>query len=190
MKRNSLIIILAILTIIGGIGLYAKNSGVFGPKVVLHADWVTKYDGVTQLYDDADLVIVGTVLDHIPWIVYGSSDTATPVVMTNYTFTVTNLIKGDIDTETVLVYMTGGSSEGHTYELTDSPLLENGDKQVLFLKKGYQNSYYVLGGPQGRFTVINDKVYSTSEYEENENPTTKHLQTKGMDLLEFLKQLE
>jgi hypothetical protein len=49
-------------------------------------------------------------------------------------------------------------------EVDDDPLLSTNTKMLLFLKKFGPNDYYSTGGPQGKFNVVDGKVYPVNAF--------------------------
>src|SRR5206468_4090189 len=59
------------------------------------------------------------------------------------------------------VAQTGGVIGNSKQEVRDDPLMEIGERVILFLNFDPQNGIYgTLGGPQGRLIVTNHLVYS------------------------------
>lgn len=58
------------------------------------------------------------------------------------------------------IYMTGGKIQDKIVEVKDDPLLNAGDKVLVFCKKNSDGTYHILGGPQGRLVYENGKFNS------------------------------
>jgi hypothetical protein len=106
---------------------------------------------VEDMPAEADFIIMGTV-------VYKSarwSDAREIMIYTDYTIQVEENIKGDKPSQIVMSFA-GGTVEGKTIYVTDTPVLKVGEKYILF---GYEKySVPVVGHEQGVFRVIHDSV--------------------------------
>jgi len=106
---------------------------------------------------NASAVVIGEVI--------GSSSYVTgrdcTLIFTRHTVSVKTGMKGLSAGTTVTVVQTGGVFGPSKQEVTDDPLMNVGDRAVLFLHLDPEgNVYGVLGGPQGRLQVENGLVYS------------------------------
>jgi len=140
--------------------------------VVGEASWPVYYESIGRLVDDADLVLMGTVTG----VVGTSEEVGEPmgdaiplIVSTHYSISVNQIFRRSIaSADEIIVTQTGGSAGDRIYETADDPLFAVGDTYLMFVREGgvdsiYDNQFVVLGGPQGRMVVEDDKVWSLSE---------------------------
>ncbi len=66
---------------------------------------------------------------------------------------------------------------GGVFEVSDDPLFEVGTTYLLFLEESRSAGvYFVAGGPQGRFLVVNEQATSLSRLY-----PARHVQDLGLD---------
>jgi len=132
------------------------------------------YKSFKEAYENADLVIVGTVTKVEYYLKPDSeqeieTSLGTIIPSTPITFSwlkVDSLIKGDNVIETVLVMQFGGKGylDIPVFIPEDPPLIV-GEKVLLFLIKNpftikYESEEHVYYGPFGRFEIIDNRVFS------------------------------
>ncbi|TWP32447.1 hypothetical protein [Leekyejoonella antrihumi] len=61
----------------------------------------------------------------------------------------------------ITVMQTGGQAAGVLSEATDDPLFTVGSRAVLFLDRSEKGTYFVSGGPTGRFNLDQNDQVST-----------------------------
>jgi hypothetical protein len=124
------------------------------------ASWAESYGNLEELSTAADLIAVGQVKGvlRVTGNVLGQA-TWGPIsrYYTEFAFSVHRVLKGHGSEEEILIHQTG--AEGKS-EISDDPLLETGDKYIVFLREYEPGKYCILGGPQGRFQIINGQVFS------------------------------
>ncbi|MBE0481460.1 MAG: hypothetical protein IBX68_10840 [Dehalococcoidia bacterium] len=113
--------------------------------------WARAYGGFEDLGGSADLIVLGTVGKAI-----AEEEAFEGVYFTVFSFDVHEVLKGK-EVQVILIDQTGAVGK---QELRDDPLLYPGDRYILFLREWEPDRYFVLGGPQGRFRVIDERVYS------------------------------
>jgi len=135
-------------------------GGIQKEPTLVEASWAKYYASIEDLSAEADLIVVGTVKG----VVEVTSNVLAmarwgPVIhyVTDFAFSVEQVLKGVQDVREVMIHQYGAAGE---QEVRDDPLLKQGDKYVLFLHEYETGKYYILGGPQGRFQIINAKVFS------------------------------
>ena len=89
----------------------------------------------------------------------------------------------------VNTFRTGGKIARKIEYIKSDPLLIKETYMVLFLKEYAPNKYYIMGGPQGRFCIQNNKVYSVGEIYSDASSTTKELHTNGVPTTQFYKEV-
>jgi len=77
-------------------------------------------------------------------------------IFTDYTIAVEQVIMGYTPDEIVITF-NGGTIGDRTILLMDSPLLQVGEKYVVFGQKGPKYRRPLLGPQKGVFRVVNDK---------------------------------
>lgn len=100
----------------------------------------------------ADFIIIGTVSDsESAW------DDQGIMINTHYTIDVNQNIKGETGHRIVMRFA-GGTVNGQTITVTHTPVLDVGEKYLIF---GYENNRYsvpVVGHEQGLFRIVSDKT--------------------------------
>jgi len=123
------------------------------PSSSIFVDWAYGYSNLTEMRKSADRVVEGVVV--------GSYVSGCAILVTHYTVKVGMTIKGNSGTSLITVAQTGGLKGGSEQEIRDDPLMQIGDRVILFLRFAPQMGIYgILGGPQGRLVVTNHLVYS------------------------------
>jgi hypothetical protein len=145
----------------------------------MHVSWAYNYRDFNELLSSSDLVAVGYVQDSKT-----IGDEKTYYLSTLYDFQITEVLHGKSDAQVIPIIQTGGINlSGKTIEVDDDPLMKKGDLLLLFLKKADTGYYFIQGGPQGRFVITEDGVYSIGEV------TGKNLNTalnaNGVSLADF-----
>lgn len=83
------------------------------------------------------------------------------VDLTIYTAEIRESLFGKKD-GTIRIVMTGmvDEKERKIYEIVDDPLMKLSDEFFVFAKSNEDGTYTILSGPQGRFEIIDNMVYS------------------------------
>jgi hypothetical protein len=120
------------------------------------AQWVG-YSSLKEMVGNADAIVVAKVDGCVK--VY-SHPKSKDLRLTNFGFVVEDSMKGTFsegERVTVDFLSSGLDSERH--------LMKADERYVLFLAfNQITESYFPVGGPQGRFQVIDDQVYSLDNY--------------------------
>jgi hypothetical protein len=122
------------------------------------ASWADSARSIPELIQHSDAVVRGAV-DQVAGTGYDSTSipNSKGVPFTEFSFKVTDWIRGT-GPDTIVLHQSGGPAEdGSTFELDDDPLFRVGESDVLFLKESPSGSYYVVAGPTGRF-LVSDKT--------------------------------
>jgi len=123
------------------------------PSSSMYVDWAYRYGNLTEMRNAADRVVDGVVV--------GSSTSGCELIFTYYTVKIIMTVKGNSDSSLITVAQTGGVIGNSTQEVRDDPLMQIGDRVILFLNFDPKNGIYgTLGGPQGRLIVTDHLVYS------------------------------
>jgi len=111
-----------------------------------------KYVPIEDMPAMADFVIMGTVIDSTSrW------DQRGVMIFTDYTIQVEKNISGD-SPPVVVMSFAGGTVGEKTIIVTDTPVLEKGEKYILFSYEQGKYSVPVVGHAQGIFRVVHDSV--------------------------------
>lgn len=94
-----------------------------------------------------------------------------PSVFTDYTVEVSDILRGELDSDTVSVRIQGGTANGMTTIAEEAPELEKGQTYLLYLyqpgRGGSYNTegdyYYITGVSQGVFALSSDTPLSAGK---------------------------
>ncbi len=142
-------------------------------------DWADYYADIAELCRAADLIAYGEIDRVIE--VHGTVGIGGHYY-TDFGLSVSQALKGNA-TEEAIIHQMGASGK---MVVIDDPLFQQGEKYVLFLHKCDSGVYYVLGGPQGRFKVVDDKVFSMDNIVPDEISVSPDLSYNGTELEDFL----
>ncbi|HSH38605.1 MAG TPA: hypothetical protein VK993_07450 [Chthoniobacterales bacterium] len=107
-----------------------------------------------ELVDQAQLIFQGTVSDtQSQWAGEGASRR----IVTYVTFNVEEAIKGEPGA-TYTLRMLGGTVDGQTMEVTDSPKFKVGDRDIVFVENNGSQFIPLVGIMHGRYRVQQDKA--------------------------------
>ena len=126
-------------------------------KIPLNASWSYNYESVNELADNCDLAAYVTITGMETDDKYKSYG----VDLTIYTAEIRESLFGKKD-GTIRIVMTGmvDEKERKIYEIVDDPLMKLSDEFFVFAKSNEDGTYTILSGPQGRFEIIDNMVYS------------------------------
>lgn len=152
--------IIALVTIAGFSGCAgspeAANPSSSANTVGMDASWAESYDNLTDLKAHSALAVEGSFTRII------DESKIKTVPITDFEFTVDEVIHDPAGTlkegTRITVRQTGGSVDGVLHQISDDPLFKISENAVLFLKEPEPGLFYVIGGPSGRFEVINGRV--------------------------------
>lgn len=151
-------------------------------KAVMNASWIYNYASVQELTENSDLIACICVKGMESYEDGG-------IVKTKYQAEVTQCIYGE-EQKTVEIVMTGGVMGKTLYEVADDPLMDSNDTFIIFARKNTNGTYTILSGPQGRFVLENDAVYSLNEANsevERANPYS-NIRVKNVQKDAFIRQ--
>ena len=150
-----------------------------------------KYENIQDLKKDAivDVIILGKVEAANPYKDYTTAKLGY-LITTDYTIKVEQAIKGGKKGQ-VQVHQTGGKLGDEYLRKPDEPEMKIGDRAVLFLHEFSDGSYYIVGGPQGKYLVIDNHVFNSAELSQYRDVRRlgENLKTRGIELDDFLNQL-
>ena len=129
------------------------------PRVVRYAaSWAQYCRSMKDLKGYSDIAVVGVVSEVSPAV----QAAADGLVFTTVTLTVASMPWSRVLTtpvpETVSYVQTGGTYQGVTYQIDDDPLVQVGDRVLMFFSEYSPGTYRVTGGPTGRFSVAGGVV--------------------------------
>lgn len=141
-------------------------------KIPLTASWSYNYGSVRELAESCDLAAYVKITGRDDDDKYKSIG----VNMTIYTAEIQESLFGQKE-GTIRIVMTGkiDDEEKKVYEIVDDPLMKSGDEFFVFARANENGTYTILSGPQGRFEIIDNKVYSlnvSNEQVAKNNPWT------------------
>lgn len=126
-------------------------------KISMSASWSYNYGNVEELFKSSDIIALVKI----------TGLESAPLNGMNFTIfdaKVEQLIAG-ADEEKIKIYMTGGIDDAQKkiYELDDDPLMQINDEFLIFAHQNQDGTYTILSGPQGRFEIKDNRVYSLNE---------------------------
>ena len=142
-------------------GILFLGTVTFGSQLHIHCDWAIAYDTISEIYEESDLVIRGTIRDSFQ--LFSLDPKKISRIKTTQFIGVKSIIKGECAPS---IYINQEGGRYHLFkvtELDDYPLYRMGEEYILFLRKIGDNKYISLGSPQGSYKVIDGKVYSVLE---------------------------
>jgi|WetSurMetagenome_2_1015567.scaffolds.fasta_scaffold184733_2 hypothetical protein len=129
-------------------------------KSSFSAMWASNYNSINELYSDTEvgLVAIGTISNVIGVFPLTTAEKENQPILsfTDFAFKIEASLKGSTNKE-IIIRQTGSYSSG---QLVDDPIFKLDEQYILFLHEFEPGKYFVKGGPQGRYKIINDKIYS------------------------------
>ncbi len=119
------------------------------------ASWAFYFDNIADLCTYSDVVAIG-VVDRVIEIVPPLTERG-HLYQTRWAFRVEKVLKGK-DTGELIVNQTGAPNQPGS-DIRDDPLFLPGERYLLFLREATSGIYFSFG-PQGRYMVWEDRVYS------------------------------
>jgi hypothetical protein len=156
------------------------------------ASWGHFYNNFREMFSDSfvDAVVFGEISRVVSVQIEPSPKAASGslhLAFTDFEFKIERTLKGK-EAGMIILHQTGAEGD---FEIHDDPLFKIGEKYVLFLHKYEEGKYFVTGGPQGRFKVIGDKVYSMNYALPPENYVPSvGLDTNAIDLGTFVDEVQ
>lgn len=159
MRRNKNMVVLGVLflSLILSACQYISNmesDEPTGSNTYSSASWDYEYSDISELVSASDLIGKVEVGD-----VYKEYE-VNGIPFTQYNLIVVKSIFNCEKGENIVLTMTGINNGEIKSEISDDTLLSKGDMILIFAKKSEDGTYYILGGPQGRFMYINGKLNS------------------------------
>lgn len=130
-----------------------------------------------ELVAQAQLIFQGTVTDtQSQWAGEGGSRR----IVTYVTFKVDEAIKGEPGAS-YTIRMLGGTVDGQTMEVTDSPKFKVGDRDIVFVENNGSQFIPLVGIMHGRYRVQQDKVTGKEVVITNSGRAVKNVAEIGKD---------
>ena len=130
-----------------------------------------------ELVGQAQVIFEGTVTDtKSQWAGEGASRR----IVTYVTFKVDEAIKGDAGASYTL-RMLGGTVDGQTMEVTDSPKFKVGDRDIVFVENNGSQFIPLVGIMHGRFRVQKDKATGREVVMSNAGHAVENVAMLGKD---------
>jgi hypothetical protein len=130
-----------------------------------------------ELVEQAQVIFQGTVTEtQSQWAGEGGSRR----IVTYVTFKVDEAIKGDAGA-TYTIRMLGGTVDGQTMEVTDSPKFKVGDRDIVFVENNGSQFIPLVGIMHGRFHVERDNVTGADTVVTNSGRTVSDVQSLGRE---------
>ncbi len=130
-----------------------------------------------ELVEQAQVIFQGTVTEtQSQWAGEGGSRR----IVTYVTFKVDEAIKGDAGA-TYTIRMLGGTVDGQTMEVTDSPKFKVGDRDIVFVENNGSQFIPLVGIMHGRYRVQQDKATGKEVVSTNAGHALKDVAQIGKD---------
>lgn len=180
MKKNHYVIISTLMLLTAGI-IANQPKQKEGYRSV---SWAYGYGSIEDLSNHADLIVKGYVTKSIYYHVQLNENH--DMLFTNHTLKITEYLQGETIQKEITIVQTGGIENNKIDHIKDDPLLQKNMHMIVFLRQIDDDAYCILGGPQGRFIIQNNKVYSVGEIYSDASVTTKKLHTEGIQEKSFI----
>lgn len=121
-------------------------------EIVMGASWARSYKTIEELVCDSDFIglVEITKNNRIDTFNSGLDGDDSNLFLTTFSAKVLDPIVADADE--IEIVMTGKNDENGLYQLSDDPLMSEGEKWFIFARKNDSGSYTILSGPHGRFS--------------------------------------
>lgn len=130
-----------------------------------------------ELVANAQVIFQGAVTDvRSQWVGEGAERR----IVSYVTFQVEDPVKG-APGESYTLRMLGGTVDGETMEVTDSPKFKVGDRDIIFVENNGSQFIPLVGIMHGRFHVQKDKQTGREVVTTNEHAPVKDVSTLGKD---------
>lgn len=191
MKKKLIIAVLISVMALSAVSCTTADDGNDQNQgMITEVSWAEYYTDIGELCDAADLIAVG----EISRVISESGEKVAEarwggvlLYTTDFAFGIEQVLKGE-GAEEIILHQTGAAGK---QEVSDDPLFEQGERCVLFLREYEAGKYCVLGGPQGRFEIIDDEVFSMNRILPDEAIwLSAELDFDGVDLESFISSVE
>jgi hypothetical protein len=130
-----------------------------------------------QLVNNAEIIFEGTVTGtRSEWTGSGTERH----IVTYVTFKIEDSIKGALGAE-YTIRMFGGTVDGHTMEVTDTPRFKVGDRDILFVENNGTQFVPLVGIMHGRFHVQSDEATGSEKIAKDNGANMSNIAKLGTD---------
>lgn len=155
-------------------------------KISLKASWAYNYGSVRDLAENCDLAAYVKIIEM-------EAVKDSPIPQTVYTAELLESLFGK-EEKSVRIVMTGkiDDNEKKIYEIEDDPLMKPGDEFFVFARGNEDGTYTILSGPQGRFEIIDNMVFSLNNSNEQvaKNNVYSNISVKKQSKDDFFSQVK
>ena len=144
MKGKSGIILSLVLVVCAVFLSSCSRSDKASNNIVLHASWVKYYENINELTDESDIIALMEIKD-----VASVTQDENGLYFSVFRADVLESVLGK--EESIDLLLTGAAVENIKMEIEDDPLLQIGEKWLIFAQMNDSGTYTILGGPCGRF---------------------------------------
>ncbi len=131
----------------------------------------------TELVNEAELIFQGTCTDSkSEW----TGDGAQRHIVTFVTFKVEDALKGSPGA-TYTIRMLGGTVDGTTMEVSDSPKFKQGDRDILFVQHNGEQFIPLVGIMHGRYRIEQDQTTGAEKVMTNGGQALSDVKNVGQD---------
>lgn len=148
----------------------------------LHASWEYSHSSYQEILEKSDLTVLGTISAERE---VASQD---GIPFTTYTVKIGEVLSGDVQQDTVDLYMTGGVIDRVLFEIPEDPLPQLGEEFLLFLAVNEDGTYRSVGGPEGRVRYEEGLLYSLRVQDE-QSDVVDPLSMSGESYTDFIAEL-
>jgi hypothetical protein len=170
MKVSSLILTIPILLVLS---ITSTACAQTNPKLVNSGkgdvSWAKGWTNLSDLVTDSPLIVIGEIVK-----VKETIQQNERLYFTKFFFRVDTVLKGQAANQ-IVIYQTGTPDKPET-GIMDDPLFKIGDKYLLFLESNEPDTYCYYG-PECRYLIATDKVYSINHVLDN----TQYIAPRTLD---------
>lgn len=148
----------------GGGQTVAQTKGLPAQHCGLEVSWAMFYTSLKDLKrtPSLDLAVQGKFTDII------ATSQQTDPISTDFSFAISKVLLNPHRMpqnagSSLTIHQNGGWRGGTLCQVSDDPLFRIGEEAILFLHQFGPGSYFVDGGPSGRFEVRNDLVQPVND---------------------------
>ncbi len=149
---GGLVLMLSILMLVSACSQSSASQS-SPQRVTLQSSWAEYYTSLKDLKQHSTIVVRGTISQFALAVKPADGPVYTPVSV-SITRVLWNPHNQTAPTSVSLV-QTGGMYNNSIYQVDDDPLFQTGEQVILFLKEYQPGQFRIIGGPTGRFKIVN-----------------------------------
>jgi hypothetical protein len=130
----------------------------------VYASWAKGYNNIGDMATDSQLIAIG-VIDRVVETIQMDEYS----YETSFAFRIEQVLKGEESGE-ILLHQTGTPGKPWS-AIVDDPLFQTGERYLLFLRSNTPGIFFSSGGPNGRYKILDDNVYSMNNILQNNEYT-------------------